>query len=126
MKRANELFTIEGVSTFRSDSLNSNCYFTADSKVSIKLEDEAPVVGYLLETVGEGEGDDLAKVALENGHIVHMPMPRFNDHHHWEFANPFMYQHKWYSITAYWPIRIKINLSGILQQSLYIVDKKLI
>ena len=48
MKRANELLTIEGVSAFRSDSLNSNCYFTAASKVSLKLENEAPVVGYLL------------------------------------------------------------------------------
>ena len=114
MKRANELLTIEGVSAFRSDSLNSNCYFTAASKVSLKLENEAPVVGYLLETVGEGEGDELAKVALENGRIVHMPMPRFNDQHHWEFDSPFLYQHQWYYITHYWPIRLKINLSGMI------------
>jgi hypothetical protein len=42
-------------------------------QVSIKLEDEETIVGYLLETVGEGE--DILKMALENGRIVNMSMP---------------------------------------------------
>jgi hypothetical protein len=34
MKRVNELFTFEGISALRSDSLNRNCYFSAASNSS--------------------------------------------------------------------------------------------
>ena len=115
MKRVNELFTIEVISTFRSDSLNSNCYFSAASKVSIKLEDEAPASWWVSIRNG-GRGRGIVIVALEkNGWIVNMPMPTFINDHHWVFGNPFMFQHNWYTVTAYyWPIRITIITHGFI------------